>query len=133
MSLRSPKAASHCIETVATPFEARPLTVERALCERYYRQLMRGVYGQAISATVVFFANGLSPPLRGSPTMTLLTSAPAVRIKGASTATASSAALANQNATSNGFYTQITGFSGLTPNDPCAMSSDAWIALDAEL
>jgi len=118
---------------VATPFEARPLTIERMLCERFYRRLMRGVYGQAILSSVVFVADGLAPPLRTTPAFTLLTTSPAVRIKGATTVTASSAALANQSATANGFYAQITGFSGLTTNDPCAISTDNWAELDAEL
>jgi hypothetical protein len=65
--------------------------------------------------------------------LTLLTSTPAVRVKGASTVTAAGAALDNQSATANGYYTQITGFSGLTANDPVAVSSDNWAELAAEL
>lgn len=118
---------------VATPFVARQIGVETDLCKRYYQFLGRGLSGAATLTTRVGVAGQFVPGMRATPTLALTTTTPVIRADFAGNVAASGATLDNTFTDSYGLVTEITGFTGLTDQDPCAISTVNVISADAEL
>lgn len=118
---------------VAMPFAARPIGHEQDLCKRYFQYLGRGLSGAATLTTRVGVSGQFVPQMRGTPTLALTTTSPVIRADFAGNVTGSGSALDNTFVDSYGLATEITGFTGLTDQDPCAISTVNVLSADAEL
>lgn len=92
-----------------------PTELQLPFNQRYYQIVGGGgCSGTAEASTEVGFTGGF-PLMRASPTMSLISGVTVkVRVAGGLDASATSPALANQGTTPDSFWTQITGFSGLS-------------------
>jgi hypothetical protein len=119
------------------PFIMRPFDQEILLCQRYWRSAgAGGMAGSAESATTVGVTALTTPSMRAAPTLALISGATVkFRAGGGSDATASGPALANAATQVDGFWTQITGFSGLVVGTPITSRSDIsdFLSLNARL
>lgn len=99
-------------ETVSD-FEARPIGIEIALCQRYFRRFGYGMFGAYINFSAHFISSIVfQAPMRVAPTLSLnSTTAAGVRDDGSATsATGSSIVVSNINA--SGLRVTTSGWSG---------------------
>lgn len=119
---------------VATPFVARPIGQELELCKRYVQFLGYGLVGAATLSSRVGVAGRFAPALRTTPSNpTLMTSTPQVRSNFAGTVTASASTMDNYYQDASGAACELTGFSGLTAGQPCAVITSNILKYEAEL
>jgi hypothetical protein len=111
--------------TVATLFENRLYTTELGLCQRYYQLAGNGLFGSVEAATVVGVAEKFIVPMRAIPTVSLIPGLPAWIRSGAANWEANPPVLANGAATTYGLWTQVTGFTGLSPYYPVTSRNSA--------
>lgn len=116
----------------ATPFERRPYGVEFALCERTYRKRGRGITASVDAATTVSLHCTLDPPMRTTPTASILVATPNVRVANANSAGTGST-IAGSLLSANGVNFIVDGFSGLTAGNAAVLTTDNVFALDAEM
>lgn len=126
-------AELNLVATVETPFVARQIGQEQDLCKRYFQFVGRGLSGAATLTTRVGVSGQFVPQMRSTPTLALTTTSPVIRADFASNVTGSGSALDNTFVDSYGLATEITGFTGLTDQDPCAISTVNLLSADAEL
>jgi len=113
--------------TVATPFERRPIGLELALCQRYYRDSFFGS-GAFDSATVVQIYGGFPVQMRATPTIgTPSGSVDQLGVSGR-TITAITGSALNSNGGRIAFTT-----SGGTALAPAAATTATFVPLSAEL
>ncbi|MEJ0076022.1 MAG: DUF2793 domain-containing protein [Alphaproteobacteria bacterium] len=119
------------------PFIMRPFDQELLLCQRYWRSAgAGGMSGSAESSTTVGVTGFVAPTMRAAPSLVLISGATVkFRAGGGIDATASGPALANAATQVDGFWTQITGFSGLTVGTPITSRGDGsdFLSLNARL
>lgn len=103
---------------VEAAFEFRPASIETALCRRYYRRGAAGVCGGTEGASAVHVAGGFDQPMRTAPTFSIVPDVSVIFRHMGGDVTATSPALVAPVVTASGFWTLITGFSGLTSQIP---------------
>jgi len=100
------------VGTVASQFEFENFGDTLRKCQRYYQTIGAGINGEAINATTVEINGVFNQPMRAAPVVTLLPGTVTLRhITG--DFQSASPTIPNMSTTVGGFWTQMTGFSGL--------------------
>lgn len=117
---------------VATDFEYRPLTLEELLCRRYCWVIGQALIGTVAGTTAVAAGPPL-PPMRATPSVSLSTTTPIIRVFAVGTFTGTGATVAIAlNSTGAGIGVIIDGFSGLTVGQSFRLDTGT-VTIDAEL
>ena len=103
--------------TSASDFEFLPYDVNRARCERYCRGMGQGVTGRATSTSVFYFSAPLNPPMRATPTVTLVDNSVGVGDLKSYDRESSSSSFVLARSNRAGLVGSIDGFSGLVAGD----------------
>jgi hypothetical protein len=115
------------------PYPILDYNLQLFRCKRYMQYLSSGLSGAATATTKVGIAGQFVPRMRAVPTVSLTTTSPVIRSNFGSNVTASSATLTNTVVGFEGLATEITGFTGLTASQPCAVSTADLLLCTAEL
>jgi hypothetical protein len=105
--------------STATSFDYRPYGTELALCQRYFEIMENAsMYGAADGATTFIGMYRFLIEKRSAPTLTILTSTPAVSEIGIAERTGSGSAIGNTFIGTKSMRYQINGFSSMTARNP---------------
>jgi hypothetical protein len=120
------------VGSVATPFERRPFGAELALCQRYYCELGRQIFGRAESGTVTTMVGAFPVQLRATPTVNVIDGSGAIAVPGLTASTVSSI-LANDS-NNNGMSLGIqTSGSTMSTGAPTVGNKNRIFGFSAEL
>jgi hypothetical protein len=118
--------------SIATSFDYRPYGTELALCQRYY-EVIGFISGMPYATTGVFGGGNFRTTKRAAPTIALLTTTPSFYAANVGTVNGSGSTAASSNATVDGVYMAINGFTGLTLTNPVASITTSLISASIEL
>jgi len=105
--------------STATSFDYRPYGTELALCQRYFEIMeIASMYGAADNSTTFIGMYRFLIEKRSAPTLTILTSTPAVSEIGIAERTGSGSAIGNTFIGTKSMRYQINGFSSMTARNP---------------
>lgn len=119
------------VGTVATPFEHRQYGTEFALCQRYYCELGRQIFGRAESSTITTMVGAFPVQLRAAPSVTVITSGNAIAIPGITGSNISS--VLTNNCNDNGMSLGIQTSNNLTVPGPTVGNQARVFAFTSEL
>jgi hypothetical protein len=105
--------------STATSFDYRPYGTELQLCQRYFEIMeIASMYGAADNSTTFIGMYRFLIEKRSAPTLTILTSTPAVSEIGIAERTGSGSAIGNTFIGTKSMRYQINGFSSMTARNP---------------
>jgi hypothetical protein len=116
----------------ATSFDFRDYGREMMLCQRYYCELGRQIFGRAESGTITTMVGGFPVRMRASPTQSVITSTNAIGVPGLTDSNVSSVLTNNSN--DNGMSLGIlTSGSTMLTGAPTVGSQNRIFGFSAEL
>jgi hypothetical protein len=119
---------------VATPFEDRPPGLEFDLCSRYAKIIGAGINGMWASTTLCVLSVPIYPPMRGYPSIFLLTTTPEIDKVGYGVKTGSNSTLVAQTPTSRGMCAVLVdGFSNVSFGNVASVRTRDLFLIDSEL
>ncbi|MCH8932575.1 MAG: hypothetical protein IH923_05850 [Nitrospinae bacterium] len=119
--------------TVANEFERRPIGLKRALAERYFRILGKGMTGGWHGSTLAGFGVVLQPPMRAACSLSLNDTTPIIEEVGVADRTGTASIVSASSISADGMWFRINGFTGATAGNPAISKEDAILTCDAEL
>jgi hypothetical protein len=120
------------VGTQATSFEYRQFGTELSLCQRYYCELGRQIFGRAESGTITTMVGGFPVRMRSSPSVVVITATNAIAVPGLTSSNISS--VPTNNCSDNGMSLGIfTSGSAMSTGAPTVGDKDRIFGFSAEL
>ena len=120
------------VGSTATSFDTRDYGREMMLCQRYYCELGRQIFGRAESGTITTMVGGFPVRMRASPTQSVITSANAIGVPGLTDSNVAS--VLTNNCNDNGMSLGIlTSGSAMLTGAPTVGSQNRIFGFSAEL